>query len=52
MIEQSRWAGGNSRHQSNNGGGSTYGPLTKLRIYFQGGNFFRGTARLYGLKNA
>ena len=52
MVEQSRFSGGNSRHQSNNGGGSAFGPLTKLRLYFSGSNFFRGTARLYGLKNA
>lgn len=52
MIEQSRWAGGNSRHQSNNGGGSAFGPLTTLRLYWSGSNFFRGTARLYGLTNA
>lgn len=52
MVEQSRFSGGNSRHQSNNGGGSAFGPLTTLRLYWSGSNFFRGTARLYGLTNA
>jgi hypothetical protein len=48
-TETTYFAGGNARHES---GTNAPGAMTKIRLYWDGGNFYRGQMRLYGITNS